>query len=160
MAIGNYFLLFNEDLILFIEIMLSLTYFFYLVKVIFIDLLILLTVLIKRLNLILNINYNNIYIKLINYNFTFFCFYNFKYNSLYKENWSIIDAIYFGITYKIIIQQFRKIYINFKYVSFLKAIFFYMISYDLTQRNNKYFFSHFKRDLIKNATKYFHSVCA
>lgn len=160
MAMGNYFLLFNEDLLLFIEIMLTLTYFLYLVKVIFIDLLILLTVLIKRLNLVLNINYNNLIIKLINYNITFFCFYNFKYNSLYKENWSIIDAIYFGITYKIIIQQFQKIYLNFKYVSFLKATFFYLISYDLNPRNNKYLLSHFKRDLIKNATKYIHSVCA
>ena len=162
MNITNIFLYLNEEISFCVEWLLFICFFTYLCKVIFINLLILLLVLIKSLYRTLNILPFNIFKKLFYYNSTLWCFYKFVYYVFFKNNWDIFDTFIFGVTYKIIIITVVSIYNNFKYVNFIKSFIFFITSFEYERNitSKDFILSHFKRDLIKNATKFINSVCA
>jgi len=160
MKIINIFPLFNEYIYFIIETIIHSSFYIYFLKILMINLLVLCAVLIKRLQRFINISRYILLKKLLRHNFLLFCLHIFKSNIYYNKYWNPIDILVCCISIGIIYSIHVRIYINLKSYSFFKALIYYIVSFDRSINNRNYLFSHFKRDLIKNATKFIHSVSA
>ena len=102
MEIINIFSLFNEFIYLIIETIIHSSYYIYFLKILFINLLVLCIVLIKRLQRFINISRYILIKKLLRHNFLLFCFNIFKNNIFYNKYWNTIHTFVCSISIGII----------------------------------------------------------